>query len=106
MHDVSPMPLHDAFADRQSEAVLDRGRRLSARRHDQRKKTLQDANRMGWLNVSLVIDDRHNSSHPFMEWSMTLDDRFSRAELNAAASIARALWSGCNHCGTRIHAAE
>ena len=57
--------------------------------HNQRKKTLQDANSMEWLNVSLVIDDRHNSSHPFLEWSVTLDDRFSRAELNAAARIAR-----------------
>ena len=38
MHDVSPMPLHDAFADRQSEAVLDRGRRLSARRHGSTQK--------------------------------------------------------------------
>ena len=44
---------------------------------------------MGWLNVSLVIDVRHNPSHPFMEWSMTLDDQFSRAELNAAARIAQ-----------------
>ena len=56
---------------------------------DQRKKTFQDANRLGWLNVSLVIDDRQNSSHPFLEWSVTLDDQFSRAELNAAARIAR-----------------
>lgn len=38
MHDVSPMPMHDAFADRQSEAVLDRGRRLSARRHRSTQK--------------------------------------------------------------------
>ena len=38
MHDVSSMPLHDVFADRQSEAVLDRGRRLSARRHRSTQK--------------------------------------------------------------------
>ena len=38
MHDVSPMPVHNAFANRQSEAVLDRGSRLSAHGHGSTQK--------------------------------------------------------------------